>query len=147
MSNLVLISPCCSGKLQIVCPSLVFSAKSNASEWVQKAILQEGHQKRLHVGMVSCFSQMVDLAERLTGGKHSSLFVRGVGDGAKTLSISTLSISTISIMTLSIMRLISLCWMTFMLIAIYAECRKQVQYAECLYAECLYAKCLYAECH
>jgi hypothetical protein len=28
----------------------------------------------------------------------------------------------------------------------YAECRKQVHYAECRYAECRYAECRYAEC-
>ncbi len=36
--------------------------------------------------------------------------------------------------------------MSFMLIAIYAECCKQAHYAECLSADCLYAECRYAEC-
>ncbi len=33
-----------------------------------------------------------------------------------------------------------------MLSAIYVECRKQAQYAECHYAECCYAEFRYAEC-
>jgi hypothetical protein len=33
-----------------------------------------------------------------------------------------------------------------MLSVVYAECRKQAQYAECQYAECRYAECHYAEC-
>ncbi len=33
-----------------------------------------------------------------------------------------------------------------MLNVIYAECRKQAHYAECLYAEYRYAGCHYAEC-
>jgi hypothetical protein len=39
------------------------------------------------------------------------------------------------------MTLNALCSMLFMLSAIYAKCRKQGNYAECLYAECLYAEC------
>ncbi len=36
--------------------------------------------------------------------------------------------------------------MSFMLSVIYAECRKQNHYAECLNAECRYAGCRSAEC-
>ncbi len=31
--------------------------------------------------------------------------------------------------------------MSFMLSIIYAECREQAHYAQCLYAECRYAEC------
>jgi hypothetical protein len=39
-----------------------------------------------------------------------------------------------------------LCWVSFILSANYAECRKQAHYAECHYAECRYAQRRYAEC-
>ncbi len=37
--------------------------------------------------------------------------------------------------------------MLFKLSVVYAECYKQIHYAECRYAECHYAECRYAECH
>jgi len=42
---------------------------------------------------------------------------------------------------------LTLCWMSFMPSAIYAECRKWAHYTECRYTECCYAECRYAECH
>jgi hypothetical protein len=60
--------------------------------------------------------------------------------GSTTLSITTFSITTISIMTLSVM--VESCYaLSFMLIVVYADCRKFALWAECHYAECRYAEC------
>ncbi len=51
-----------------------------------------------------------------------------------------LSITTLSVMVVMLGR------MSFMLIVVYPECRKQTHYAECRYAKCRYAECRYAKC-
>jgi hypothetical protein len=48
-------------------------------------------------------------------------------------------------MTLSIMAYSLLCWASFMLNVIYAECHKGALYAECRYPECHYTECRYTE--
>jgi len=39
-----------------------------------------------------------------------------------------------------------LCWVSFMLSVVYADCRKQINHAKRYYAECRYTECRYAEC-
>ncbi len=79
----------------------------------------------------------------------------------KTRSTMTFSITTLNIITISITKInhkpkykdiqpnasFLLCWVSFMLGVINANCRKIGLYAQCHYAESRFAECLYSDCH